>query len=34
MPTFSAMLAAGMEHAQTAVEIAQLLYYLILIFCG
>jgi ATP-binding cassette subfamily G (WHITE) protein 2 (PDR) len=32
--TFSAMLAAGMQHAQTAVEIAQLLYYLILIFCG
>lgn len=32
--TFSAMLAAGMEHAQTAVEIAQLFYYLVLIFCG
>lgn len=32
--SFSAMLAAGIEHAQTGVEIAQLLYYLILIFCG
>jgi ATP-binding cassette subfamily G (WHITE) protein 2 (PDR) len=32
--TFSAMLAAGMQHAQTAVEIAQLLYYLVLKFCG
>lgn len=32
--TLSNMIAAGMEHAQTAVEIAHLLYYLILMFCG
>jgi ATP-binding cassette, subfamily G (WHITE), member 2, PDR len=32
--TFSYMMVAGIEHASTAVNLAQLLYMLSLIFCG
>lgn len=32
--TFSVMIIAGMEKSGTAVQIAELFYYLLLIFCG
>ncbi|EOD52225.1 putative abc transporter cdr4 protein [Neofusicoccum parvum UCRNP2] len=32
--TFSHLVVAGVEHAQTAIHLAQLFYYLLLIFCG
>lgn len=32
--TFSHLVVAGIEHAATAIHIAQLLFYLVLIFCG
>ncbi|OJD40677.1 abc transporter cdr4 [Diplodia corticola] len=32
--TFSHLVAAGVEHAQTAIQLAQLFYYLLLVFCG